>query len=342
VTRAFGRMDTAAAVVGFATAGLLIAAIVAGSTRLRHYDLALLPYTVGVVLAAFTVAYRYTVWLQRPPTRLFWRRGWRLLLRGDQLGANALFLARSAAENLFAQRFIARRGAGRWIAHFCIAWGCSVAAAITFPLVFGWLHFETRPDGPHWYRMVALGHTVAEFHTQSLARYVVFNLLNISAVMVIVGAVLALRRRLSDAGAAARQQFGNDIVPLLLLIAISATGLMLSVSAHLLAGYGYPAISLIHALVVTGTLLYMPFGKLFHVLQRPAQVGVALYRRANEKSPAAACRSCARPFASSVHVADLVTVLAEVGADGSRADICPRCRRRLLGHAHGRLLGRGL
>ena len=30
----------------------------------------------------------------------------------------------------------------------CIMWGCLIAAAITFPLVFGWIHFETVPGRP--------------------------------------------------------------------------------------------------------------------------------------------------------------------------------------------------
>jgi NNP family nitrate/nitrite transporter-like MFS transporter len=188
---------------------------------------------------------------------------------------------------------------------------------------------------------------VGEFHTRSLARYVMFNLLNLSAVMVIFGATLALRRRLRDPGSRARQQFGNDIVPLLLLIAISATGLMLTLSTHLLDGYAYAAISLIHAFVVTGTLLYLPFGKLFHVLQRPAQLGVALYRRANEASPLAACRVCHEGFAGAMHVSDLKNVLGEVdlewtwpGPAAHYAEVCPRCRRRLFGFTQGRLWGR--
>ena len=30
--------------------------------------------------------------------------------------------------------------------HQCLFWGCLLAAAITFPLVFGWVHFETPPE----------------------------------------------------------------------------------------------------------------------------------------------------------------------------------------------------
>jgi hypothetical protein len=345
-------LDRTAAAAGGAVVVLLLAGIALGSGGLRHYDLALLPYTCGVLLAAFAVTYRYSVWLQRPPTRLYWRRGWQLIFAcGERHGARgrwnrAAFLVRSAFDGLVAQRFIQRRSSTRWIAHFCFAWGCLLAAAVTFPLVFGWLHFETGAD-PHTYRVVLLGVGVGEFPARSIVRYVVFNLLNLSAVMVMTGALMALRRRLHDSGQLARQQFGNDIVPLLLLIAISATGLALTLSAHLLRGYGYASISLLHALVVTGTLLYLPFGKLFHVLQRPAQVGVALYRQANAQAEPAVCHVCREGFAGAMHVADLKGVLRDVGIDGTLAgpvphyaDVCPQCRRRLLGFTQGRLLGR--
>lgn len=341
-------LDPAGVAAGAGVATLLALAIVLGSQGLRHYDLGLLPYTIGVVVASFAVAYRYAVWLRRPPTRVYWRRGGQLFLRREDARRNLLFLLRSAYDNLFAQKFIQRRGRARWLAHFCLAWGCLLAGAVTFPLVFGWMHFETRADDPHWYRLVVVGTVMGEFHTQSLARYVIFNLLNVSAVMVMVGAGLALRRRLLDPGTRARQQFGNDIVPLLLLIAISATGLMLTFSMHVLHGRGYPVISLVHAFTVATTLLYLPLGKLFHAFQRPAHLTVAFYRRANEASPPAACRACGEGFAGSMHVEDLKGVLAAVGLDwhmpgplGHYADVCPPCRRRLVGFTQGLLMGRG-
>ena len=37
--------------------------------------------------------------------------------------------------------FIWRHGALRGAAHWLIMWGCLLASAITFPLVFGWIHF---------------------------------------------------------------------------------------------------------------------------------------------------------------------------------------------------------
>jgi len=62
------------------TAGLVVVlglgcGIWLGSRNLRNYDPALLLYTFGALFSAFAITYRYTVWLQRPPTRLYWRRG---------------------------------------------------------------------------------------------------------------------------------------------------------------------------------------------------------------------------------------------------------------------------
>jgi len=339
--------DRSAACAGALVMTLLAGAIFLGSRGLRDYDLALLPYTLGVLFASFTVTYRYAVWLQRPATNVYWRRGFELLSKRGQVLRNALFLARSARSNLFAQRFIRRRSRTRWLAHFCFAWGSMVAAAVTFPLVFGWLHFETRLDDPNVYQVVALGFVADEFRAVSFKRYVMFNLLNASAVAVIFGAALALHRRLRDPGSLARQTFGNDIVPLLILIAISGTGLMLTFSTHLLRGYGYSVISLIHAFVITATLLYLPFGKFFHVFQRPAQLSVTLYRRANQEEPPALCRVCGEGFAGAMHVADLKQVLTRVdldwkldGAVSHYSDVCPRCRRRLFGFSQGRVMGR--
>ena len=58
--------------------GVLIAAIVAGSRNLENFDPALVIYTFAVIFATWGVAYHYTVWLDKPPTRVFWQRGWQI------------------------------------------------------------------------------------------------------------------------------------------------------------------------------------------------------------------------------------------------------------------------
>ncbi len=335
----FRSLDRAGALTGALAVAILGAGIVVGSGNLRNYDPILLTYTFGALFSAFAVAYRYAVWLQRPPTRVAWRRGWGLLRQGNVL-ANLVFAARAAAVNLAAQRFIRRRSLRRWLIHFLIAWGSVLAGAVTFPLVFGWLHFASRPDDPEVYRVMLFDAAVAEFHSRSWLRFVVFNLLNLSAVMVVTGVLLALHRRLRDPQSLSRQQFGNDIVPLLLLLAISLTGLMLTFSMHALAGAGYPFLSMVHAVTVSAALLYVPFGKFFHVFQRPAQLGVILYRRENGKAPPARCRLCGEPFAGALHVADLGQILAETG-HAFDVGTCPRCKRSRLAVAQARALAEG-
>ena len=75
-----------------------------------------------------------------------------------------------------------------------------MAGALTFPLVFGWLHFESRMDDPQMYQVLLFGIQVGAFHTTSVVRYVLFNLLNASAVLVIIGVLMMLHRRLQDTG----------------------------------------------------------------------------------------------------------------------------------------------
>ena len=64
---------------------LLIAGIVVGSRGLKDFDPALVSYAGASVFAAFGLGYRYSMWLRRPPTRLYWYRGWQLFLQPKQL-----------------------------------------------------------------------------------------------------------------------------------------------------------------------------------------------------------------------------------------------------------------
>jgi hypothetical protein len=79
--------------------------------------------------------------------------------------------------------------------------------------------------------------------------------------------------------------------------------------------------------------MYIPFGKLFHIFQRPGNLGVAYYKRANEEGPSAVCVRCGDSFTSAQQIDDLKAVLPEVGfdystaEDGNYQDTCPRCRR---------------
>jgi hypothetical protein len=338
-------LDHRGVLVGVAAAGVVSLMIVVGSQNLRHFDLALLPYALATIFAAFAVAYRYAVWLRRPPTWRYWVQGWRLFWRSPI--RNTLHLGRLLLDHFAAQRFDGKRSLLRWTTHFCLSWGCMIAFAITFPLVFGWVYVETLPDDPMIYRLFFFGFPVQQFPVHSVLEFLVFNTLNLSAILVLIGIALAIQQRMREPGEIAVQQFGNDLVPLLILFMVAATGLMLTVSARWLKGHGYPFIALTHAATVIALLLYLPFGKFFHIFQRTAQLGVALYKEAARIGPQAYCIRCREPYASAMHVEDLKQVLGELDMDyrldgpvPHYQEICPACRRKLLALNQGKGLGR--
>lgn len=330
---------------GMAAVAVLAVAIFAGSRNLRHVDAALVGYTFASLFAAFGLAYRYAMWLQRPPTRMYWRRGWQSFLRPRRLGRGLLEFGSRFVRVFLLNVFIWRRSWSRGLAHVLIMWGCLLAGAITFPLVFGWVHLETVPGDLSRYRVFVFGWPTVAFAHQSIVGKLVFHGLVWASFLVIAGVVLALRRRLRDRGAAALQDLQEDLLPLVLLFAISVTGLLLTVSYTWLRGYAFEFLSITHAVTVIFTLLWLPFGKFFHIFQRPAQLGVKFYRDVGRESPAADCARCGQPFAAKLHVEDLIAVERELGyryewpghAAGHYQHVCPGCRRKLFALAHGQL-----
>lgn len=329
-------VDPRAARNGTAAALALVAAIYLGSGRLARFDTALIAYTSASVFACFGIVYRYSVWLQKPSTGLYWKRGWQVFLEPGRLPANLAHLAILLWRNIVAQTFISARGTQRWVAHMLISWGCISAAAVTFPLVFGWVHFEADPLNPAAYQAFVFGWQAGGFPAHSLVGWLTFHVLDFSAIAILIALPLALSRRLYDPGAAAVQQFGMDYLPLWMLFAISVTGLMLTASSLWMHGHSYSFLALLHAFCVIVTLLYLPFGKFFHVFQRPAQLGVNFYKQEGAAGPQAECISCGEAFASRLHVDDLKEVLDRLGLDqrlesgGHYQEVCPGCRRRTL------------
>jgi hypothetical protein len=317
--------------------GLLVAAIVVGSRNLAHFDAALVVYTFATVFATWGVIYHHAVWIQKPPTRVYWRRGWELVRRKG-LAARLAALTRLAGTHLVAQTFIGRRSRLRWWMHQLLFWGCLLAVAITFPLVFGWIHFETAEGDPTRYVTYLFGFPTGSFVIRSVVGWLLFHGLDVAAVLVLGGIALSLWRRMRDPGARAVQDFGRDFLPLFLLFSVSVTGLALTVSTLFLRGSLYGFLSILHALTVIATLLYLPFGKLFHVVQRPAQLGVKLYLAEGGAGPGAACARCGERFASRLQLDDLKGILPELGFDyrmpgsptGSWQDLCPPCKRKSL------------
>lgn len=346
--------------VGAGLSGAVALSVILGSAGLRHFDPAVTLYTIGSILAAFALGYRFTLWAQRPPSRMYFRRGLEILLkqgpralsksaRTSSSFPEVVTLAEATGKNFVAQRFIHQRSLYRWIMHLCLSGGCTLAFAITFPLVFGWIHFTTPADNPELYQVHLFGFQVDQFPLHGIKAFLMFNVLNIAALIVLVGLGMAGYRRLTDAGERATQSFIEDLLPLILIFAVTATGLMLTVSYKFLGGAGHQLMAIVHMWSVLVLLFYIPFGKLFHMFQRSCSLCVSLYKKAGQESSRAHCVRCGEDYASQMHVDDLKIVLDQVGFNyrysGSKGevhyqDICPACRRSLLALNQGRTLQR--
>jgi hypothetical protein len=118
---------------------------------------------------------------------------------------------------------------------------------------------------------------------------------------------------------------------------------MLTASSLWLNGYMYHFVALTHQATVIMTLFYLPFGKLFHVVQRPASIGVELYQERAHEMPQAKCARCGAEFVARLWLDDLKTVVDKLGFDYSLGDgktlqdYCPRCKRIMRGLAYANL-----
>ena len=337
-------IDRRAASWGTVAVLVTLAVAILGSGNLRWFDAALVGYLFGTMFAVFGIVYRYLVWLRRPPTAMLNRRGWEAFRRPGHTGRNLLGLPGLIVSNLLVQSFIRSRSTARWLAHQLVFWGCVLAALVTFPLVLGLLHFESVGQNGRRYQAFVAGIGTLSFDSRSILGWITFHLLNISAVLVLAGVFIFLARRLRDPGALALER-SNDFLALAGLFAVSVTGLALTASSLWMEGRFYVFLNTLHAMTVILGLAYIPFGKLFHIFQRPANVGVAYYKAAGAEGPQQRCRRCDEPYASEMQMSDLKAVLPRVGFDystsddGNYQDHCPRCRRAVVALAQSQRVG---
>ncbi len=328
---------------GLVAAAILLLLVVLGSRKLQYYDAALIPYLFGVFFAVLGTVYRYSVWLERPPTQKLWKRSFSYFFHRN-------FFQRLWAifgvfvRQLLLQHFIERRSFYRWLMHFSIAWGCILAFMVTFPLVFGWIHFATASGQSETYQLYTFGFPQITFAPDGLLAFLFFNSLNLSSLLVCLGTLMAFTRRILHPELVAGQNFMNDFLPLLILFAVSITGLFLTYSSRFLGGEHFRTLSTLHCFTVVVFLVYLPFGKFFHIFQRGALLGAAIYISEKKSDRLSQCQKCGDAYVSLMQKGDVQKSLKEMGfrygSQGSIQDLCPLCRRRLfMWSQHQRLAG---
>lgn len=315
---------------------VVVTAIYLGSDRLRNFDPALIGYATAAVFLAFGIAYRFVFWVSNPPARRYFLRGWAATLAPGTLLWTPTRVPRLLSSTLVFQRFIAQRSRPRWLAHQAMFWGVVLAAAMTFPLTFGWIHFRAASGTTQGYAIFVLGHQAMTFDALSWLGWIVFHTLDIAAVLVIVGAGYFFVHRLADRPVVPGQRGVREFLPLVALLAISVTGLGLTASTALLAGRFYHLLALVHMATVVLTLAFIPFGKFFHVIQRVASAGVPAYKEASlQDAGVFRCRVCDAPLEDGAFVKDLQATMGDLAlAYPGWVETCPRCKRVARGAAY--------
>ncbi|MEB2492774.1 MULTISPECIES: hypothetical protein [Peribacillus] len=306
-----------------AVCGLVFLSFI-GTRMFTHVDLNLYGYMVGTFIFIGGFFYRFIAWGERPPTKVFIKKGIKILLRRST--------PKTTVEHLATYNFIWNRGIYRWTQHVLMGWGCILSCFVTFPLVFGWMYFTMDENG--YYNIIAMGIQVMTVPADGLIAKLSYNALNITAVMVISGVCMAIYRRLKNMQARAEQQFMYDFLPLFMLLLVSVTGLALTFMNIFMHGAGQPAMSLIHQWSVIITLIYLPFGKLAHIPFRPMSVFARNYREHYAEQSMKGCKVCGNEFVSTEQSKDVIEVLGRndiefQAKEGHHlAEMCLPCRRK--------------
>jgi hypothetical protein len=84
----------------------------------------------------------------------------------------------------------------------------------------------------------------------------------------------------------------------------------------------------------------MPFGKFFHIIQRPAQIGAHIYKEVGKKRGMQICKQTGIEYTTQLHVSDLKDITKALGFNlddeegNSLLDYSPEGKRDLLAIAH--------
>ncbi|WP_047151156.1 MFS transporter [Aneurinibacillus tyrosinisolvens] len=304
-----------------------------GTNQFKHIDLALSGYMVAAGVCFIGLTFRIVAFSMRPATKAVDRRSRKNLKDKKRKKRSFKAIAVTLFENIILQKFIFKRGIYRGIQHFLVAYGCMGSFIITFGLVFGWFHF-TLVDPQH-YAISVMGMKTIVMDVEGFLAFMIYNGLNWTGGMCLIGLCMMFYRRIKDRDLHVTQRFEFDIVPLMILLAVTVTGLALTASAVLFHGTLYMTISMIHQLTVVTLLIYFPFGKLFHFPIRPLATAVPMNYQVGEDIPLHNCKGCGKEYAAQEQIEDVVSILKENAFDlqlddGSYlAEYCWECRRKM-------------
>lgn len=304
-----------------------------GTDRFLHFDMALMGYFISSLIFAVGLTIRMSAWLIRPATHQVIKRSLKNLRENTRKKRNLVSIFKTAFENIFLQKFIFKRGIYRGVQHFLISWGCIGSFAITFGLTFGWMHFELVDSNT--YTIVVMGVDTITMAAHGIFAEMVYNGLNITASMVLIGLIMAIVRRIMNQDVKVTQRAEFDLLPLYLLLAVTITGLLLTVSYVFLGGWMHHYLTLIHQVSVVILLIYFPFGKLFHLPIRPLATAVPLNYQQELQVDTRPCKRCGTLYSSDDQISDVKDILAAQSFDlqledkSYLSDYCLPCRRRI-------------
>lgn len=304
-----------------------------GTGQFAKIDLMLAGYMVASFIFAIGMTVRLSAWLIRPATRQMIKRSFENMKSRNRTKRNVKSIIKTIVDNIILQKFIFKRGLYRGIQHWLIAWGCIGSFAITFGLTFGWMHFKLIDATT--YQMMVFNLPTIKMQANGLFAELVYNGLNITAIMVLIGVTMALVRRLHNHDLKVTERAEFDVLPLYILLTVTVTGLLLTLSYKFLSGFSHPHLSLIHQITVVLFLIYFPFGKLFHLPIRPLATAVPMNYQEEMMVDTRSCKKCGTKYSSDDQITDVKMILQEQQfdlklADGTYlADYCPSCRRRI-------------
>ncbi|ADU31186.1 hypothetical protein [Evansella cellulosilytica] len=304
-----------------------------GTGQFAKIDLMLSGYMVASYIFFIGMTVRLTSWAMRPATREVLKRSFKNMKTKKRQKRNFKSILKTLFDNIILQKYIFKRGIYRGIQHWLIAWGCIGSLAITFGLTFGWMHF--RLVDATTYQMVVFGIPAIEMHPDGFLASMIFEGLNITATMLLIGVIMAIVRRIGNKDLQVTQRAEFDLLPLYLLLAMTATGLFLTVSYKLLGGWMHPELQLLHQVTTVMFLVYFPFGKLFHLPIRPMAAAVPMNYQEEVGVDTKKCSGCGEQYSNDDQIADVQSILGAQAfhfemSDGKQlSDYCTACRRKI-------------